>query len=60
MERDSLTPKDAAGRMGAQRHDEFYSSKSDFVIFNNGDIHELYAKATEILRHTGVRGEDKT
>lgn len=45
MERDSITKEQAESRMSVQHEDEYYTSKSEFVVFNDGgtDVKEALA-----------------
>lgn len=49
MNRDSITREQAESRMSVQHEDEFYTSKSEFVVFNDGetDIKEALAGFVE-------------
>ena len=50
-ERDKLTDKEASLRASAKKHDSFYESKSDYVIYNDGSI-ENFEKETENILNT--------
>jgi dephospho-CoA kinase len=52
--RDNLTAEEAERRMNAQHEDEFYTSRSDFVIRNTGDMTDLRVTVMEMLGHIGV------
>ncbi len=52
--RDSLSLEAARARINAQMPDEFYSSRSDFVVYNNGTKDELGAQIEDIIRELGV------
>lgn len=47
--RDSLTERDADARMKAAKADEFFRSKCDLLLINNGSLEELKTKAAETL-----------
>ena len=47
--RDGLSEKDADVRLSAAKSDEFFTSRADYVIYNNGDEHEFYEKSKELL-----------
>ena len=50
MLRDNITRDSAEKRLGSQHGAEYYKSKSDFCIENNGDIDTLKAKADATAR----------
>jgi dephospho-CoA kinase len=52
--RDNLTAEEAGQRMNAQHEDEFYTSRSDFVIRNDGDMTDLRVTVMEMLGKIGV------
>ena len=54
VRRDSLTAEEAGQRMSAQHDDDFYRSKSQFVIVNDGDMTGLRVKVMEMLDVLGV------
>ncbi|MBQ4539174.1 MAG: dephospho-CoA kinase [Oscillospiraceae bacterium] len=47
--RDHLSDEDARKRMASQHNDEFYTSRSQLVIVNDGDQHDLHVKALELV-----------
>ena len=47
--RDNLTEENADIRINAQNKDEFYISRSDFVIDGSLSLEEIYVKADEML-----------
>ncbi len=49
MKRDSLFKADALMRINAQKCDEFYIEKSDYIVYNNGNIDEINNRILEIL-----------
>ena len=69
LARDGLTPEQADARMQAQHTEEFFRSRSDAVIENNGDAERLraaVASAVTLLReraaaeHDTISKEDTT
>jgi dephospho-CoA kinase len=54
VRRDNLTTEEAERRMNAQQADEFYTSRSDFVIRNTGDMTDLRVTMMEMLGNIGV------
>lgn len=48
--RDGLTEQAAQKRLDAQRSDDFYRQRADFVIYNNGTAQELYASADALAK----------
>ena len=48
MERDSMSAVEAQNRMNAQKDDEFYRSRSEFIIENNGSQTELKEQVDRI------------
>lgn len=55
-ERDAIGHDDAMRRINAQSPDDFYKANSDFVIFNDGNIDTLKAKAEKIYLWATDRG----
>lgn len=49
LRRDGITREEALGRIRSQHGDEFYTSRSDFVIENSGDIASLRVQVMEML-----------
>lgn len=49
MERDGLSSEEAEARMRSQHDDEFYVSRSDYVIRNNGDAAALRLQVVELI-----------
>ncbi len=49
IERDNLSEEAALMRLAAAKSDEFYISRADKVIYNNGSISEYSAQFIEIL-----------
>ncbi|MDR2933118.1 MAG: dephospho-CoA kinase, partial [Oscillospiraceae bacterium] len=54
VRRDNLTAEEAGRRMDAQHDDEFYASRSDFVIRNDGSMTDLRLRVMEMLNAVGV------
>jgi dephospho-CoA kinase len=54
VRRDNLTAAEAERRMNAQQADDFYTSRSDFVIRNAGDMTTLRVTVMEMLAKIGV------
>ncbi len=50
MARDDLTPEAAQRRMGAQQPDDFYTSRSDYVLVNDGLEKDLAEKTESLIR----------
>lgn len=48
--RDDRTSEALRARMAAAPADEFYSSRADYTVINDGDAEKLRAKAEKILR----------
>ena len=49
MERDGISREQAERRIDAQRNDEFFESRADFVIYNNGSVNMLREQVAETL-----------
>ncbi|MBR5453893.1 MAG: dephospho-CoA kinase [Clostridia bacterium] len=49
MERDGLSREQAERRINAQNSDEYFVSRADFVIYNNGSVNALRDQVAEIL-----------
>jgi len=54
VRRDRLSTEEAGRRMSAQQDDSFYTSASDFVIENGGEMAELTIKILEMLDAVGL------
>ena len=50
LKRDSLTPLQLEKRLNAAKDDDFYKSRAEHIIYNNGDLALLKTKAAEILK----------
>ena len=57
MERDGLTQEAAVHRIEAQKPDDFYIARADYVIYNNGLVSDLLPQVQRILRETAVIGQ---
>lgn len=51
--RDKLTEAEAEKRINSQNSDEFYTEKSNYVIYNNGDRNEFVSNFYDILNSIG-------
>ncbi|MDR1565303.1 MAG: dephospho-CoA kinase [Oscillospiraceae bacterium] len=49
MLRDSLSREEALKRMGTQQEAEYYISKADYYIINNGDEEYLYSELSRLI-----------
>jgi len=47
--RDHLSDEEARKRIDSQHDDEYYTSRSQLVIVNDGDTHDLHVKALELV-----------
>lgn len=54
--RDRISEEAALLRIRAQHDDEFYTSRSDFVIENNGDINDLRVKVLQLIDFVRPKG----
>ena len=50
VERDGLSESEASVRLSAAKTDEFFVSRCDYIIYNNGSEADLYAEAEALLR----------
>lgn len=57
--RDKLTQEDALARINSQPDDEFYESRSDFVVKNGSDLSHLRFWVTEMFHFLGLPQENK-
>lgn len=48
--RDSISRETAENRINSQHNDEYYMTKSDFCVMNNGSIEELQQQLDDIFR----------
>lgn len=53
--RDNINEDDASIRLSAEKSDEFFKSRCDYVIINNGSVETLKLNADEILRKIGIK-----
>ena len=54
MARDALSREAAEARLRAQKADEFYTARADFVVVNDGDAGALAGEASRIMAALGV------
>ena len=52
--RDDLTSEQADARLNAQKSDEYYAMRSDYIIKNDSDIQNMQGQLKEILIKEGV------
>ena len=50
LERDHLEPESAKRRMGAQKDDNFYTGRSDYVLVNDGSVKVLEERTRQLVR----------
>ena len=50
IERDGLSEKEALLRMNAGKNDDFYKSRADCTIYNNGDENAVIKRFSDILK----------
>ena len=50
LERDHLEPESAKRRMGAQKDDNFYTGRSDYVLVNDGSVKLLEERTRQLVR----------
>ncbi len=50
LDRDNLTPDQLESRLKAAKADDFYLEKTEYIIYNNGDLTEFEETATQILK----------
>lgn len=50
IKRDGITREQALLRINAQKSDDFYRESSDFCVYNDSDLDNLYFQADEILK----------
>lgn len=49
LKRDDITLQQGLIRMGAQHQDEYYTSKSDYVLTNDKGLGELFRRVDEVI-----------
>ncbi|MBQ4153593.1 MAG: dephospho-CoA kinase [Clostridia bacterium] len=49
LERDSLTNEQLESRLNASKPDEFYKSKTGYIIYNDGNFEDYLASAKKLL-----------
>lgn len=59
-ERDSISYDDAILRTKAQKNDEFYYDRSDYVIVNDSNLADLRKKAERLICAMGISAIQKT
>lgn len=47
--RDGISPEEAERRIAAQKPDEFYTARADFVVYNNGHADTMEEEAKKIM-----------
>lgn len=55
ISRDNISEEDAKIRLLAEKSDEFFKSRCDYIIINNGTVETLNLNADEILRKIGLK-----
>ena len=53
--RDNLSQDEALSRINAQKNDEFYIEKSDYIVYNNGNIDEINEQIIKILNEIRIK-----
>ncbi len=53
--RDDISHVQAENRINSQKNDEFYISKADFVIYNNGTPEELAVRTNDVINSVKER-----
>ena len=48
-QRDSVSHEEAKKRIDSQKDDDYYISRCDYVVYNNGDVHMLVNKLAEFF-----------
>lgn len=59
LARDSLSPQAAKRRMNAQQPDDFYTHRSEYVIFNDGSLAHLEEKAAALAQTLQKRAGER-
>ena len=54
MARDQLSEERADARLNMQKPNAFYTSRSQYIVVNEGDIHDLYGQIARIAEDLGV------
>lgn len=54
MRRDNITEEQALARLGAQKENEFYKSKSNYIIVNNENLEDLHAQVDEFMKKINI------
>lgn len=50
ISRDSITTEQAMERINAQHSDDFYRTKADYVIENNGSLDEVKSQVESVVK----------
>ncbi len=50
IQRDHLLPKEAEKRLSSQHPAEYYTSKSDYILHNNGDLNALHQETIHLIK----------
>ncbi len=50
IQRDHLQPNEAEKRLSSQHPAEYYTSKSDYVLYNNGDLTALHQETINLIK----------
>ena len=57
--RDGLTSEQISRRMQAQHDDEYYTSRSQYIIVNDGSLQQLAEKSEEVVKDIIARYDSK-
>ena len=50
IQRDHLRPNEAEKRLSSQHPAEYYTSKSDYILHNNGDLNALHQETIHLIK----------
>lgn len=50
IQRDHLQPNEAEKRLSSQHPAEYYTSKSDYILHNNGDLNALHQETIHLIK----------
>ena len=56
MQRDALTEKEALARINAQKDDDYYKSRCDYVLHNTGELASLEESLSAVLKEIFCEG----